>query len=281
VVVERSDPNQKLTEGIFKTSERMDTAYSRLEKVEKQLNLVPEKSKTHDVVSFLSEYDQLVNGFVPSLIILAFQISDLVEDQIDKLYTALTATRALLNLTSECKKSSDWDGLCTPIAKLIAEIVDISERNRSSIFSEHLSIVSKVAPSLAWIASSTPANHIQQFRTATESLITKFVKDHRGRENYITFVESYSEFWKQLEAYVLKNHTSGLTWNQTGKDAPHLLKFPKRGYPYGSSKGIPPKLHVDNSSNRWYCEHQTGSKIVNIEGEKNILVISEIVTMPP
>jgi len=75
-------------------------------------------------------------------------------------------------------------------------------------------------------------------------------------------------FWRGLEAHVHKHHPTGLSWSQNGKDAPHILKFPKRGYPYGSTRGVTPKLHFDNINGKWYCEHQIGSKIMNIEGEK-------------
>jgi len=175
----------------------------------------------------------------------------------------------LLVVATDCRKSNEWEALCWPVAKLIEEILEICERYKTAFCYDFLSVVAKAAPCLAWIASATPTSHISQVRTPLDSFIAKLSKDHKGRELYLTFLENFGEFWKGLENYVRTNFANGLSnGNSNGKDSPHILKFPKRGYPYGIMKDISPKLQIDSATNKWYCENQSSVKIINVEGDK-------------
>eukprot|EP01124_Arcella_intermedia_P034239 TRINITY_DN8456_c0_g1_i1.p1 TRINITY_DN8456_c0_g1~~TRINITY_DN8456_c0_g1_i1.p1 ORF type:complete len:412 (+),score=100.65 TRINITY_DN8456_c0_g1_i1:15-1250(+) len=258
---EKSDVIQKFSEGIERNANRINDALLKLEKLEKQLNLFDP----------LNEFDLLVNSWFPGLIFEAYTINDLVEEQLGKLYTTLAINRCILLISTECKKTNDWDNLCAPIAKLISEIVDIYEKNKSSPFADLLSIIAKSSRIMAWIASPTPFNHIQKIKIPVEELVGKFQKDFKGRVNYVSFAEHLIEFWRALENYVLKNHLSGLVWNQNGREPPHQLKYPKRGFPYSipASRGITSKLFFDSVNSKWICDSLTGPKAITVVEEKD------------
>ena len=67
---------------------------------------------------------------------------------------AFKAQREFLVIASKSKKPADKDlqSLLLPLSNKISEIQDFREKNRRSIYFNHLSAISESIPALGWVA---------------------------------------------------------------------------------------------------------------------------------
>jgi len=84
-----------------------------------------------------------------------------------------------------------------------------------------LSALSEGVPALGWVlVTPTPVPYIEEAIQAAKFYTNKILTDFKGKDQTkVDFANSYVEFLKDLQAYVKKNHTTGLTWNPKGGDA--------------------------------------------------------------
>jgi len=83
-----------------------------------------------------------------------------------------------------------------------------------------LSSVSEGVPALGWVAvSPTPVPFIEDSIQAAKFYTNKILTEFKNKDpSKVDWANSYIEFLKDLQTYVKKNHTTGLTWNAKGGD---------------------------------------------------------------
>lgn len=264
---------EKIQDAILKVLSRIESASSRLEKVEKQVNLGHTAPPDANVPPPVREFDEVVSTSISPLLEVSVQIGDLVEELIDLVCTAIQGTRAFLLVASECRKSSlDVDEFARPIHELITEISNFCEKNKNTKFYDHLNIISKGMAVLSFVFVPAPLTLVQQHKTATEPLITKFLRDYKAKQLDCALAENIMNFVKGLEIVVQRNYATGITWNSTGKEPPPRLEFSTRGIPSPSLiRGIP-KLQIDSS--KIYCEYWASEKKeIDCEKKQSIYVL--------
>jgi len=74
---------------------------------------------------------------------------------------------------------------------------------------------------LSWVlVSPTPVPHIEEYVQAAKFYTNKILTEFKGKDqNKVDFANSFIDVLKDIQAYVKKNHTTGLTWNAKGGDA--------------------------------------------------------------
>lgn len=208
---------------------RLEAITSRLENVEKTLASGGAPSTTGgtsgssgSTSASVEEYDALINQFIKPYVELSQKIDKDVNDQAQLVLQAVNAQKAMLAIAAASKKPSDADfqKLLKPTSDLMAKIVAIKDKGRASKFFNNLSTAAEGIAALGWVCiTPTPAPHIADMRGGSEFYSNRILKDFKGKDQVqVDWVTNFNGFLKELQAYVKKNHTTGLTWNPKGGD---------------------------------------------------------------
>jgi len=229
---------------------RLEAVTKRLESVEKQLvsgggaPSAPSHSTGGGEASSASvqEYEDLVNQFIKPYVDLSNKMGDkLVAEQASLVLAAVNAQRNLLQVASLSKKPADnvLQSLVQPTSDLMNKINGIKDSNRASKFFNQLSAVAEGIQALGWVVvSPTPGPYVADMRGGSEFYSNRILKEFKGvDQNQVDWVANFNNFLKELQAFIKKNHTTGLTWNARGGDASAVAPAPSSE---GSSGGPPP-----------------------------------------
>ena len=118
--------------------------------------------------------------------------------------------------------------LLKPTAELISQIQQVREENRSSDQFHHLSAVSESIPALAWVTvSPTPGPHVKEMRDAGMFYTNRVLKEWKEKDGrHVTWVRSWLETLSQLQEFIKRHHTTGLTWSARGGEASLTVSTP-------------------------------------------------------
>jgi adenylyl cyclase-associated protein len=210
---------------------RLEAVTARLEKLERQIQSVPETTVSAsasnvptggDSSASVREFDELVNTSLKAYFDAAAKLGGEVNEQAKVVSSIVQKLRTILSMAASSKKPSDADfeKLMAPYDQEVSNLSTFKEKYRSSKFFNHLSAVSEGAPALEWVrVTPAPAPHIEEFRNSAQFYANKVLKDHKGEEPHPTLVNQWIAFLKGLEAYVKQWHTTGLSWNPKGSEA--------------------------------------------------------------
>jgi len=195
-----------------------------------------------------------VAEYIRPLVDISHKLGDLVGKQADLLNQAIAAHRALLVTALQSKKPADADllKLLQPTSDLVTQIIAVKDkapRNHAQL--NHLTAVAEGVNAFNWVAvSPTPAPFVKDAgQSAAEFWTNKILKDFKGKDQtHVDWVHAWIGFLTNLQPYIKKNHTTGLTWSGTGaaslalaapagKPAP---KAPPAGGPPPPPPGAPP-----------------------------------------
>jgi len=220
---------------------RLETVSARLESVERQLSQggSPSSGGSVQEVSSASvqEYEDLISQYINPYVELSSKIGDDVFEQAQLVLNAVNAQRDFLKIAASSKKPSDsvFANLFKSTSDLCQQVVSLKESKRTSKNSNHLAAVSEGISALSWVGvSPTPGPFVAEMRGSSEFWSNRILKDFKGKDqNHVDWVSLYNNFLKELQAYIKKNHTTGLTWNPKGGDASEAVSE-------GFSTGAPP-----------------------------------------
>lgn len=209
---------------------RLETVTARLEAVEKQLVTggsasTSTASSPSDSPSSASvqEYEDLLNQYINNYVELSKKIAPEVSQQAELVLKAVHAQRDFLKVAAASKKPADavMQKLIKPTSDLMGQIVEIKEKNRTSKFGNNLSAVSEGISALGWVVvAPTPGPHIADMRGGSEFYSNRLLKDFKGKDQtQVDWVAAFNTFLKELQNFVKKYHTTGVTWNPKGGDA--------------------------------------------------------------
>ena len=107
-----------------------------------------------EVAPFVAAFDDILNGPFKTFCDLTQKIGGDVTTHGNMVEAAFKAQREFLVIASKSKKPADKDlqSLLLPLSNKISEIQDYREKNRRSIYFNHLSAISESIPALGWVA---------------------------------------------------------------------------------------------------------------------------------
>lgn len=185
--------------------------------------------------AFVQEFDATVKGAFSNFMQLSSKIGDDVKTQAGLVEAAFNAQRDVLVLASKAKKPADSElaKLLTPLSTKITAVQEYRENNRSSKQFNHLSAISESVTAFAWVSMSpTPAPFVKEMADAGQFYSNRVLKDFKDKDKtHVDWVKSWFSMLTELQGYIKKSHTTGLSWNPKGKDAASVA---------GSSAPAPP-----------------------------------------
>jgi len=218
-----------MSDDITKLVSRLETVAQRLESVEKQLasgghgGSASGGAAAGPSSASASEYQTLIDTFIVKVQQHAAKIDPTVKQQADLLLAAVNAQKHFLELAAKSKKPSDavFQQLLKPTSDAISQIVELKDKNRAHKFFNNLSTIAEGISALSWVCvSPTPGPHVKESKGAAEFYGNKILKDFKGKDQtQVDFVTEYTGFLNELQNYIKKFHTTGLTWNPQGGDA--------------------------------------------------------------
>jgi adenylyl cyclase-associated protein len=245
-----------LDSAISSLASRLEVVTARLAVVEKQLaqggNATPAASASEPQATSASvqEFEDLINQFIQPFVDLSSKIGDkAVIEQASLFLQAVNAQRDMLVIASNSKKPSDdqIQKLLQPTSDLMQKIVAIKDSNRASKFFNNLSAVAEGVPALSWVVvAPTPGPFVGDMRGGSEFYSNRLLKEFKGNNQVqVDWVTAFNTFLKELQAFIKKHHTTGLTWNPKGGDASSAVVAPSSGGVPPPPPGPPPPPPVD------------------------------------
>jgi len=210
---------------------RLETVTARLESVEKQLQTGSPSTASNAAAASsagpssasVSDFEDLVNQFIVPYVDHSKKIDPVVSSQAELVLKAVHAQQEFLKTAAASKKPADdvLQKLIKPTSDLMAEIAKIKDSNRTNKCFNNLSTVSEGIAALGWVViAPTPGPHVNDMRAGSEFYSNRILKDFKGKDQtQVDWVAGFNGFLKELQNYIKKHHTTGLTWNPRGGDA--------------------------------------------------------------
>eukprot|EP00090_Calanus_glacialis_P028935 TRINITY_DN4639_c0_g1_i1.p1 TRINITY_DN4639_c0_g1~~TRINITY_DN4639_c0_g1_i1.p1 ORF type:complete len:458 (-),score=169.70 TRINITY_DN4639_c0_g1_i1:850-2223(-) len=136
---------------------------------------------------------------------------------------AFKAQREFLSTSSKSKQPAGpaLQQLLKPTSDKISEIQAYREKSRRSDFFNHLSALSESIPALGWVAvAPAPSPYVKEMNDAGQFYTNRVLKDWKEKDRtHVDWVKAWVSTLTELQAYVKKFYTTGLTWNPKGAEA--------------------------------------------------------------
>lgn len=206
---------------------RLETVVQRLE--------AKASSAVHDAASAvaeatsaksasLSEYDEIVSGSYSQFSVQANSIGGVVTEVVTHVQHLIAAERHLLEFAAKHKKPTnpaDIQRLVAPLSDLIGKIQALKDKNRSSPLYNHLTMISDGVPAFGWVViEPAPTSYVSEMKESSQFYGNRIIKEYKDKDKaHLDFVQSWLKVLSDLQAYVKKNHTTGLSWNPRGEDS--------------------------------------------------------------
>jgi len=196
---------------------------ARLEAAVSKLEAGSSSGSIEDLAASVTAYDELVAGLYKPFSDLSKKIGGDVATIGGMLDKAFSAQREFLATSARSKQPGDQHlkGLLKPTSDLIAEIQGFREKSRRSEYFNHLSAISESIPALGWVmVAPAPGPFVKEMNDAGQFYTNRVLKDWKEKDRtHVDWVKAWVSTLTELQAYVKKYYTTGLTWNPKGSDA--------------------------------------------------------------
>ncbi|XP_045118768.1 adenylyl cyclase-associated protein 1-like isoform X6 [Portunus trituberculatus] len=227
---------------------RLETAVERLEKAGVGDKGQGSAAGTQEecTVPFVLAYDDLLSGPFKTFFDTSQKIGGDVATITNLVQECFINQRAFLVMASKSQRPLDTElpQVLEPTGKKIQAVIAFRESNRQSKFFNHLSAISESISGLSWVAvAPAPAPYVKEMGDSAMFYSNRVLKDYREKDKvHVEWVQNLNNVWKELQEYVRKYHTTGLSWNTRGGNAMNNLKAapPNCGVPPPPPPGIPP-----------------------------------------
>lgn len=227
---------------------RLETAVERLEKagIGDKGQGTAAGTQEECTVPFVLAYDDLLSGPFKTFFDTSQKIGGDVATITNLVQECFINQRAFLVMASKSQRPLDTElpQVLEPTGKKIQAVIAFRESNRQSKFFNHLSAISESIPGLSWVAvAPAPAPYVKEMGDSAMFYSNRVLKDYREKDKlHVEWVQNLNNVWKELQEYVRKYHTTGLSWNTRGGNAMNNLKAapPNCGVPPPPPPGIPP-----------------------------------------
>ncbi|XP_068431220.1 adenylyl cyclase-associated protein 1 [Clinocottus analis] len=234
--------------------QRLEVAVGRLESMSGPGGSSGDSSGGGAVSVFVEAFDEIVNGPLAQYVSLSQKIGGDVKTHADMMKQAFSSQRQLLVTASSSQKPSDagLTALLQPVSKAIQQVQAFREQHRTSPQFNHLSAVSESVPALGWVAMAPkPCPYVKEMQDAAMFYTNRVLKDFKEKDKtHLDWVKAYVSIWTELQNYIKKHHTTGLTWSKSGPVASASAAPPPApgGCPPPPPPGPPPPMDLSASS---------------------------------
>lgn len=173
-------------------------------------------------VKFVEEFENFIKSHVAEFVELSKSIDSVVGEAAESLKTAFTEQGKFLQLVSQSVKPPITDlSLATALEPINAQIMAISlvkDANRRSDFFNHLNTMADGSPVLGWIVTETPVSFIGEYKDSAQFWANRVMKDFKDSDKkHVEWVNAFLSLFDTLRDYVKEYHTTGPSWNASGK----------------------------------------------------------------
>jgi len=176
-----------------------------------------------DAAASVAAYDEIVSTNYKQFSDLCKKIGGDVATVGAMVDQAFKAQREFLAISSKSKQPAGpaLQQLLKPTSDKISEIQAFREKSRRSDFFNHLSAISESIPALGWVAvAPAPSPYVKEMNDAGQFYTNRVLKDWKEKDRtHVDWVKAWVSTLTELQAYVKKFYTTGLTWNPKGADA--------------------------------------------------------------
>jgi adenylyl cyclase-associated protein len=203
-----------------------------------------------DVGASVSEFDGLIGDYIDKFVDLSTKIGGPVAKIGEQVGTCFKNQRAFLEMASQSKKPAGWPGCAELLEPMSSCMMAISEINDIGDWKNACQFMHEGIQVAAWVCiEPTPGPHVKASLEAAMFYGNKVMTANKngGDPNQVDWVKTWQDFGAELEKYVKRNHTTGVTWNPKGGEAasapaPAPAAKPKAGGPPPPPPGPAPKL---------------------------------------
>jgi len=209
--------------------QRLEAVAIRLENSEPGKTCVVDDGS---VAPFVEAFDEIVAGPFKTYCELSSKIGGDVQTHGVMVEAAFKSQREFLVIASKSKKPLDKDlqSLLLPLSTKLSEIQEFREKNRRSIYFNHLSAISESIPALGWVTvSPAPAPYLKEMNDAGQFYTNRVLKDSKDSrackdwkataQCHVDWTKAWVSALANLQVMVKQYHTTGLVWNAKGGDA--------------------------------------------------------------
>jgi len=113
-----------------------------------------------------------------------------------------------------------------PTSDAIQAVQTFREKNRTSAHFNHLSAISESIPALGWVTiSPAPGPYVKEMNDAGQFYTNRVLKEFKDKDKtHVDWVKAWIQVLVELQAFIKKYHTTGLTWNAKGENVTKGLK---------------------------------------------------------
>ncbi|PWZ02777.1 hypothetical protein BCV70DRAFT_197037 [Testicularia cyperi] len=156
------------------------------------------------------------------------KIGGVVNEQAAGVVKTFGEQRNLIMLAASCAKPSGgitspvFADLLKPLQATLTEVIEMRDKNRGDKqHFNHLSTVSEGIPAVGWVAvEPKPGPYVGEMKDSAQFYANRVIKDFKDTDKtHVEWSRSFIKLLETLKAYVMKNHTTGLSWNPKGGDA--------------------------------------------------------------
>jgi adenylyl cyclase-associated protein len=178
---------------------------------------------SEDAAASVAAYDEIVSSSYKQFSDLSKKIGGDVATVGAMVDQAFKAQREFLSISSKSKQPGGpaLQQLLKPTSDKISEIQAFREKSRRSDFFNHLSAISESIPALGWVAvAPAPSPYVKEMNDAGQFYTNRVLKDWKEKDKtHVDWVKTWVATLTELQAYVKKYYTTGLTWNPKGVEA--------------------------------------------------------------
>jgi len=174
--------------------------------------------------------------------------NNLLKQQVNLVAKGFALTNDFVVMSTQCKPPADDKALANlplfkELSKVIMEIGEVRERNRADkeVFN-HLSAISESIGALGWVAvKPAPAPHVKEMADAAQFYTNRILREFKEKDpKHGQWTKAWIALFKELESYVKKYHTTGISWNRNGQDPASFKSSGGGGVPPPPRGGAPP-----------------------------------------
>jgi len=168
------------------------------------------------------EFDDLIEEHLVPLVAKT-TFSDVVKEQLNLMIEVARDISAFIGMAAASKKPSanDLPKLLAPISEKMAKVSEYANKNRADKYFNNISAIAELSPCFGWIAvEPTPAPFIGDTIPSGEFYTNRILMANKGKDQaQCDWSKGLISFFKEMQQYVKRVHTTGLVWNPKGAEA--------------------------------------------------------------
>ncbi|UZJ51758.1 hypothetical protein CBS101457_001078 [Exobasidium rhododendri] len=175
-------------------------------------------------------WDELVSPKLIAFTELSKKIGGNVAEQTNSVTAAFSAVRSLIVCAAQCQKpvgtasapSPVFLKLLEPIQKALSDASELKDKSRGDKdHFNHLSAVAEGLPAVGWVTvEPKPGPYIEEMKNSGQFWFNRVIKQFKESDKtHVEWSRSFTLLLDEMKSYVMKYHTTGLSWNAKGGDA--------------------------------------------------------------